>query len=151
MCAHFKYFYEQKIPMCIHNAGPKIMWPYGLKCPKSAMNDRYLCSLNEWKMQLILKQIILSRLFKAKQKAQTCTQLATLGVYCIRAVATAPEKTPTEKVKFFELRDHHQSIPRQKLPVEKKNKSWHPLFTRCKCNTTTTTTTRRFKRHFAIE
>ena len=34
----------------------------------------------------------------------------------IRAVATAPEKTPTEKVKFFELRDHHQSIPCQKLP-----------------------------------
>ena len=31
----------------------------------------------------------------------------------IRAVATAPEKTPTEKVKF---RDHHQSIPRQILP-----------------------------------
>ena len=34
----------------------------------------------------------------------------------IRAVATAPEKTPTEKVKFSELRDHHQSIPRQILP-----------------------------------
>ena len=38
----------------------------------------------------------------------------------IRAVATAPEKTPTEKVKFSELRDHHQSIPRQILPLEKK-------------------------------
>ena len=37
----------------------------------------------------------------------------------IRAVATAPEKTPTEKAKFFELRDHHQSISRQKLPFEK--------------------------------
>ena len=37
-----------------------------------------------------------------------------------RAVATAPEKAPTKKVKFFELRDHHQSIPRQKLPLEKK-------------------------------
>ena len=35
-------------------------------------------------------------------------------------MATAPEKTPTEKVKIFELRDHHQSIPRQKLPVEEK-------------------------------
>ena len=40
----------------------------------------------------------------------------------VRAVATAPEKTPTEKVKFFELRDHHQSIPRQKLPLQKKKK-----------------------------
>ena len=84
----------------------------------------------------------------------------------VRAVATAPDKTPTEKVKFSELRERHQSIPRQILPLEKKNKkqktknkknkkktkSCHPLFTRCKCNTTTTTTTtRRFKRHFAIE
>ena len=35
----------------------------------------------------------------------------------IRAVETAPEKTPTEKVKFFELRDHHQSIlVKKKLP-----------------------------------
>ena len=33
----------------------------------------------------------------------------------VKAVATAPEKTPTEKVKFIELRDHHQSIPRQIL------------------------------------
>ena len=38
----------------------------------------------------------------------------------IRAVATASEKTPTEKVKFFELRDHRQSIPRQILPIEEK-------------------------------
>ena len=68
----------------------------------------------------------------------------------VRAVATAPENPPTEKVKFSELRDHHQSIPRQILPVKK---NCHPLFTRCKSNTTTTTTTttRRFKRHFAIE
>ena len=44
----------------------------------------------------------------------------------IRAMATAPEKTPTEKVKFFELRDHHQSIPRQKLPLEKKRKKKLP-------------------------
>ena len=40
----------------------------------------------------------------------------------VKAVATAPEKTPTEKVKFIEPRDHHQSIPRQKLPLEKKTK-----------------------------
>ena len=38
----------------------------------------------------------------------------------IRAVATTPEKTPTEKVKFFELRDNHQSIPLQKLSLEKR-------------------------------
>ena len=41
-------------------------------------------------------------------------------VLVIRAVATAPEKTPREKVKFSELRDHHQSIPRQILLLEKK-------------------------------
>ena len=35
-------------------------------------------------------------------------------------MATAPEKKPTEKVKFSELRDHHQSIPRQILPLQKK-------------------------------
>ena len=35
-------------------------------------------------------------------------------------MATGPEKTPTEKVKFSELRDHHQLIPRQILPLEKK-------------------------------
>ena len=35
-------------------------------------------------------------------------------------MATAPEKTPTEKVKFSELRDHHQSIPRRILPYQKK-------------------------------
>ena len=40
----------------------------------------------------------------------------------IRAVATAPEKTPTEKAKFSELRDNHQSIPRQILPYKKKEK-----------------------------
>ena len=43
----------------------------------------------------------------------------------VRTVATAPEKTPTEKVKFSELRDHHQSIPRQILP--KKQKKLPPL------------------------
>ena len=37
-----------------------------------------------------------------------------------RAVATAPEKTTTEKVKFSELRDHHQSIPRQIFKKRKK-------------------------------
>ena len=40
----------------------------------------------------------------------------------VRAVATAPDKTLTEKVKFSELRYHHQSIPRQILPLEKKTK-----------------------------
>ena len=35
-------------------------------------------------------------------------------------MATAPEKTPTEKEKFSELRDHHQSIPRQILHSQKK-------------------------------
>ena len=34
-------------------------------------------------------------------------------------MATAPEKTTTKKLKFFELRDHHQSIPRQNLTLEK--------------------------------
>ena len=37
-------------------------------------------------------------------------------------MATAPEKTPTEKVKFSGLWDHHQSIPRQILAKEKKKK-----------------------------
>ena len=44
------------------------------------------------------------------------------NIYYVRAVATAPEKTPTEKVKFSELWDHHQSIPRQILALEKKRK-----------------------------
>ena len=35
-------------------------------------------------------------------------------------MATAPEKTPTEKVKFSEFRDHHQSIPRQKVHLKQK-------------------------------
>ena len=38
-------------------------------------------------------------------------------------MTTALEKTPTEKATFFELQDHHQSIPRQNLPlknIEKK-------------------------------
>ena len=39
--------------------------------------------------------------------------------YMVRAVATALEKTPTKKVKFSELRDHHQSIPRQNLLLGK--------------------------------
>ena len=34
-------------------------------------------------------------------------------------MATAPEKTTTKKLKFFELRDHHQSIPRQNLLLKK--------------------------------
>ena len=37
-------------------------------------------------------------------------------------MATAPGETPTEKVKFSELRDHHQSIPCQNLPLENKRK-----------------------------
>ena len=40
----------------------------------------------------------------------------------IRAVATAPEKTPTGRGKFSELQDHHQSLPCQILPLEKKKK-----------------------------
>ena len=34
-------------------------------------------------------------------------------------MATASEKTPTKKLKFFEHRDHHQSIPRQNLLLKK--------------------------------
>ena len=55
-----------------------------------------------------------------------------------------------KKVKFSELRDHHQSIPPRNLG--KKERKLPLLFTQCKCNPTTTTTTiRRFKRQFATE
>ena len=37
-------------------------------------------------------------------------------------MATVPEKTPTEKVKFSELRDPHQSIPCKITTTEKKEK-----------------------------
>ena len=67
-------------------------------------------------------------------------------------MATAPEKTPTEKVKFSEVRAHHQSTPRQKLP--KKEKIFKKVATpylhsasviRPRPDALT------FKRHFAIE
>ena len=38
----------------------------------------------------------------------------------IRAVATAPEKTPTEKVKFSELRDHTNRFLVKNYPMKKK-------------------------------
>ena len=47
----------------------------------------------------------------------TCT-----NTISIRAEATAPEKTPTEKIKFFERRDHRQASPRQILRLKKKKK-----------------------------
>ena len=57
-----------------------------------------------------------------KKRPTACILMKNGFISFIRAVATAPEKTPTGRGKFSELQDHHQSLPCQILPLEKQRK-----------------------------